>query len=721
MRGSAKMDVKDRFRKLRKGAEPAEKRERVLVVDDLPGVRQELQRLVERYFPNVEVLAAENGMEAIDIIRNKKGDFAYVSLDVIMPGMNGFEVYEIIHRDYPELLAGFCTAFHGQKKTLEDVAKIHGFFGYVVKGPDEDFMADFREIISRALGMKEQLNFDREFKERVRSGRQSLEDLLLVDTLVGERVVARPFDHNNYNVTLVKAFSDTKKTIGAFVDAEDWMVDLAVEEANKAASYWCDETKIIRETHLKLMGRLGDILQKNSVRVGGKVIDLDDIMCHSNLAAYDVITNDRSISGLFASRTADYEEWALRHLLPDQKTVDKVKTVAAFIQSSMYQTGAYGILEALRARKSLIVKLDSDDPYPQYQVCRAFIQAWEELRNEGLIDSSHKAPIQVLAWNTNRHMDRGGKLIRETDATIYMGNPKQAVLVEHRYELGNIKLRTEDQFTELSNLLREKTINSKVLYFTANKGAGFLGGIKSLQSLEEKVDQIVYSVRSHYRSCKRLITLTVDSGWHEEAAAELKDLDFYETAVGLIKKKLGELQIGFTGDREARVVRGSKDYMSKIERYLRKAEEFGSVMRLSRDEHAPAVIELDTEKVVQGYRDTGHYLSSECMFPVLNVVKGGINTAKEVLRKMCTRGDPKNLECSIWTDDKMIYKRFIDRSQTPKYQGSGEDLMVTQTHSYGLYWNEPTTNGLGTLSNGQWKKRGHQLKSIFLSLRTMPR
>ena len=407
--------------------------------------------------------------------------------------------------------------------------------------------------------------------------------------------------------------------------------------------------------------------------------------------------------------------------MPEKQLADQVKTVSAFIQSSMYQTGAYGIIESLRARKSLIVKLDSNDPYPQYQVCSAFIQAWDELRNEGLIDSSYKAPLQILAWNTNKHMDRGGKLIKETDATVYMGNPKQAVLVEHRYELGSIKLRTEDQFAELSNLLREKTINNKVLYFTANKGAGFLGGIKSLGSLEEKVDQIVYSSRSHYRSCKRLITVTIDSYWHQDAPEELRKLDFYETALSLIKKRFADLQIGFTGDSEAKVVRASREYMSKIERYLKKAQEYGTVNRQSQDEHSPAVIVLDTEKVTQGYKEIGNYLSSECMFPVLNVVRGGINTAKDVLRKMCTRGDPKNLECTVWTDDKGIYERFIDRNQIPKFVSTGDDMMVTQAHSYGLYLNEPTTNGLGTFLNDTWKKRGHQLKSIYLNLRTMPK
>jgi two-component system cell cycle response regulator len=61
---------------------------RILVVDDIPANVKLLEvRLLAEYF---EVLTASNGAEAIDICEREKVDV--VLLDVMMPGMNGFEV-----------------------------------------------------------------------------------------------------------------------------------------------------------------------------------------------------------------------------------------------------------------------------------------------------------------------------------------------------------------------------------------------------------------------------------------------------------------------------------------------------------------------------------------------------------------------------------------------------------------------------------------------------
>lgn len=61
---------------------------RILVVDDIPANVKLLEaRLLAEYF---EVLTASNGLEAIDICENSKVDV--VLLDVMMPGMDGFEV-----------------------------------------------------------------------------------------------------------------------------------------------------------------------------------------------------------------------------------------------------------------------------------------------------------------------------------------------------------------------------------------------------------------------------------------------------------------------------------------------------------------------------------------------------------------------------------------------------------------------------------------------------
>jgi two-component system cell cycle response regulator len=71
---------------------------RVLVVDDiLPNVKLLEAKLSSEYY---EVLTATSGPEALEKVRTESPDI--VLLDVMMPGMDGFEVCEIIKSD-PEL------------------------------------------------------------------------------------------------------------------------------------------------------------------------------------------------------------------------------------------------------------------------------------------------------------------------------------------------------------------------------------------------------------------------------------------------------------------------------------------------------------------------------------------------------------------------------------------------------------------------------------------
>src|SRR3978361_1043892 len=63
---------------------------RVLIVDDEPLARQELQYLLESA-GDVEVVGTgSNGIEAVDLIRTHKPDVVF--LDVQMPGLDGFGV-----------------------------------------------------------------------------------------------------------------------------------------------------------------------------------------------------------------------------------------------------------------------------------------------------------------------------------------------------------------------------------------------------------------------------------------------------------------------------------------------------------------------------------------------------------------------------------------------------------------------------------------------------
>ena len=68
---------------------------RILVVDDIPANVKLLEaRLLAEYF---EVATAMNGADALDICEKSKIDV--VLLDIMMPGMDGFEVCRRLKAD----------------------------------------------------------------------------------------------------------------------------------------------------------------------------------------------------------------------------------------------------------------------------------------------------------------------------------------------------------------------------------------------------------------------------------------------------------------------------------------------------------------------------------------------------------------------------------------------------------------------------------------------
>lgn len=67
---------------------------RVLVVDDELSIRSFIKVNLEAR--GYQVLTAANGQEAIDAVRKGKPDL--IILDIVMPGMNGFEACRIIRK-----------------------------------------------------------------------------------------------------------------------------------------------------------------------------------------------------------------------------------------------------------------------------------------------------------------------------------------------------------------------------------------------------------------------------------------------------------------------------------------------------------------------------------------------------------------------------------------------------------------------------------------------
>lgn len=70
----------------------------ILIVDDEPHIRILLEQTLEELEDEgVELSTADNGLNALNLIKDEKPDLVF--LDVMMPGMNGFEVCSAVKNE----------------------------------------------------------------------------------------------------------------------------------------------------------------------------------------------------------------------------------------------------------------------------------------------------------------------------------------------------------------------------------------------------------------------------------------------------------------------------------------------------------------------------------------------------------------------------------------------------------------------------------------------
>jgi two-component system response regulator HydG len=143
---------------------------RILVVDDEFSVRDSLLNWFRK--DGYQVRAVGNATEALRALQDDRVDVAL--LDIKMPGMDGMELQEHIHRIDPKIAVIMITAFASVETAVRALKQ--GAFDYVTKPIDPD---ELSHLVKRAL---EQRRLERE-NERLR---ESIDDLVAVDTIVGE-------------------------------------------------------------------------------------------------------------------------------------------------------------------------------------------------------------------------------------------------------------------------------------------------------------------------------------------------------------------------------------------------------------------------------------------------------------------------------------------------------------------------------------------------------
>jgi PAS domain S-box-containing protein len=104
---------------------------RVLVVDDDVGICQSLTELLEEERCSVET--AHSGVQGMERLRTR--EFDVILSDVVMPDMNGFELYKGVKKEAPHLPVVLMTAFNYDKDHIIKHSCLEGLQGVIFKKP----------------------------------------------------------------------------------------------------------------------------------------------------------------------------------------------------------------------------------------------------------------------------------------------------------------------------------------------------------------------------------------------------------------------------------------------------------------------------------------------------------------------------------------------------------------------------------------------------------
>jgi CheY-like chemotaxis protein len=111
--------------------------DRVLVVDDDRILLRRIEKSAERYGDYFSLHLAENGREAVDVLRS--GRISLVVTDLQMPKMDGFELLAFMSENYPDIPVIIMTAYGS--KTSRRAVLLKGAVGFIDKPVVPDDLA----------------------------------------------------------------------------------------------------------------------------------------------------------------------------------------------------------------------------------------------------------------------------------------------------------------------------------------------------------------------------------------------------------------------------------------------------------------------------------------------------------------------------------------------------------------------------------------------------
>ena len=135
----------------------------ILVVDDEEIVRESLSSWLQE--DGYEVVTAENGPRALERLPEK--DWTLLLVDLKMPGMDGLQLMEEVHKTHPAMVILIMTAFATVDTAVN--AMKEGAYDYLVKPFDpEDLSMSIRKIVEHKKLVQENQFLRKELKKQYR-------------------------------------------------------------------------------------------------------------------------------------------------------------------------------------------------------------------------------------------------------------------------------------------------------------------------------------------------------------------------------------------------------------------------------------------------------------------------------------------------------------------------------------------------------------------------
>lgn len=120
------------------------KKAKLLVIDDEP---DNLDLLYRTFYREFEVLKAESGPVALDILEREKGNIAVIISDQRMPSMSGTEFLSLTAIQYPDIIRIILTGYTDVDDLVEAI-NTGKVFKYVTKPWDED---ELKMVVRQAV------------------------------------------------------------------------------------------------------------------------------------------------------------------------------------------------------------------------------------------------------------------------------------------------------------------------------------------------------------------------------------------------------------------------------------------------------------------------------------------------------------------------------------------------------------------------------------------